>query len=86
MSAQADAKKAELASDDWRERSSTKRSRKRSFILEWRYTGDTKWMRRRWGRWQKWSAYETARQRDNALAQKQKAETSIEFEYRAIDE
>ena len=85
MSNQSDPAKGDLASDTWRDRSSTKRSRKRPFLIEWRYIGDSRWMRKNWGKWRKWSAYETRKQRDSALEQKQKADARLSFEYRAID-
>lgn len=85
MSNQSDPTKGNLASDTWKDRSATKRSKKRPFWIEWRYTGKNRWLVDRWGEWRKWSAYETRKRRDHALEQKQKADRATGFEYRAID-
>jgi len=84
VSKQSDPSKGNLASDTWRDRSATKRGRKRPFLVEWRYSGNSGWLRRKYHKWRKWSAYETRKQRDHALEQKQKSER-YHFEYRAID-
>lgn len=85
MSTQSDPCKGDLASDGWRERGSKKRPRNRPFVIEWRYIGNSAWMRKRWGKWQKWSAYETEKQRGHALEQKQKSDARLSFEYRAVN-
>ena len=85
MSQQSDPKKADAATDSWRSGSSRKRPRRRPFIIEWRYGGNHVWMKSRWGKWRKWGAYETKKQRDYALEQKQKSDVRIEFEYRGVD-
>lgn len=92
MSTQSDPRKAEHESDNWRPASSMKRSRHRPYLIEWRYTGPHAWMRRSWGQWRKWGAYETAKRRDSALEQKRKdngrrygSHQWDGFEYRAVD-
>lgn len=88
MSTQSDPRKAEVISDEARPGSSRKRSRKRPFIIEWRWL---RWNNNgtksdKWDTWRKWSAYETAGQRDMALEQKKRSESALKlFQYRGRD-
>lgn len=88
MSAQSDAKKGAHASDHWRDRSATKRQRKRPYVLEWRYVGRSRsvYGLGMYREWSKFSAYETRKQRDQALeAQQRKERHPATWAFRAVD-
>lgn len=81
MSNQSDARKGEVAGDECKPRSGTKRSRKRPWIIECRW----KLWQRPWGEWHKWSAYETKARRDMAFVGKDRPDGFRTMQFRKVD-